>query len=115
MSIKGKVSQSELQDHYATHQVYCLMSQCESFGIPAVEAQAYGTPVVGSTSCAMPEIGGDGGVYTDPLNIKGTAGLLEKCLTNREYWANLSARALINVERYHWSECTKPLIACLLR
>ncbi|MCA9079368.1 MAG: glycosyltransferase, partial [Planctomycetaceae bacterium] len=52
VEITGQVSRDELYAHYAQAQVFCLMSRCESFGIPAVEAQAFGTPVVGSSVCA---------------------------------------------------------------
>jgi glycosyltransferase involved in cell wall biosynthesis len=114
VSILGKVSTEDLQLNYATHQVYCLMSQCESFGIPAVEAQAFGTPVIGATGCAMPEIGGHGGKFCPPHDVKQTSSLLEECLTNKVVWNNLSNNSLANTERFHWDECSKPLIACLL-
>ena len=42
----GFVSREELDCLYAESQVFCLMSRCESFGIPAIEAQLFGTPVV---------------------------------------------------------------------
>lgn len=62
VTICGRVSFDELIRSYATSRVFCLMSWCESFGFPAVEAQAFGTPVVCSNRCAMPEIDGNGGL-----------------------------------------------------
>jgi glycosyltransferase involved in cell wall biosynthesis len=108
--ITGKVSVAELHEHYASAQVFCLMSQCESFGIPAVEAQAFGTPVVGSDSCAMAEIGGAGGLFGPPGNAANTARLLEVLLTDAFRWKQYSDAAIRNSERYIWSTCSRPLL-----
>ena len=111
----GQVPVTQLMQEYAQARVFCLMSRCESFGIPAVEAQAFGTPVVGSTACAMPEIGGNGGVYGSPDSPAETADLLKPLLTDEQAWRDRSAKALENAERFRWSRCTVPLAEALLR
>lgn len=110
VSITGKVSREELWQNYASAKVFCLMSQCESFGIPAVEAQAFGTPVVGADVCAMPEIGGDGGVFGTPTDEVSTANLLEGMLTDESSWQTYSDSARENVGRFQWSVCSRPLL-----
>ena len=110
VNIAGKVSVESLHHHYATAQVFCLMSQCESFGIPAVEAQAFGTPVVGSNTCAMEEIGGAGGVFGPPGDADLTADLLEPLLTDQNHWQDLSENAVANSQNYIWEECSRPLM-----
>ena len=110
VAITGKVSREELWQNYASAQVFCLMSQCESFGIPAVEAQAFGTPVVGANVCAMPEIGGEGGVFGPPTDSESTADLLESVLTESETWDRLSTAARENVKRFDWDVCSRPLL-----
>ena len=111
VTITGKVSVDKLHDHYASAKVFCLMSQCESFGIPAVEAQAFGTPVVGSSTCAMAEIGGDGGVFCQPGDPQQTADLLEPLLTDHDRWQTLSENAVINSQTYQWELCSRPLMS----
>lgn len=110
VKITGKVPVEELHRHYAQTQVFCLMSQCESFGIPAIEAQAFGTPVVGSSTCAMQEIGGAGGVFCPPCDPDLTADLLEPLLTNQEHWQHLSENAVANSQNYQWEQCSRPLM-----
>lgn len=110
VTVTGKVSVDELHDHYASARVFCLMSQCESFGIPAVEAQAFGTPVVGSSTCAMEEIGGAGGVYGPPGDPSVTADLLQRLLTDQNYWQHLSEHAVMNSQNYQWQQCSAPLL-----
>lgn len=111
VTITGGVSKEELHAEYARASVYCLMSRCESFGIPAVEAQAFGTPVVGSNVCAMEEVCGAGGECTSPDNSQEVARLLKRLLTDENHWQLMSQRAVANAERFHWSECSKPLKA----
>ena len=109
--IKGKVSKEELHQNYAEAKVFCLMSQCESFGIPAAEAQAFGTPVVGSDVCAMPEICGEGGLFGPPRDIDRTAEMLALLLTDQAQWNQFSEASVKNAARYRWEECTKPLLS----
>lgn len=110
VTIVGEVTVEQLHSEYASARVFALMSRCESFGIPAVEAQAFGTPVVGATGCAMPEIGGDGGVFGPPGDPHVAANLLAPLLTNSADWEMLSQRALVNVQRFRWEQCSQPLL-----
>ena len=95
---------------YAESQVFCLMSRCESFGIPAIEAQLFGTPVVCSTACAVPEICGEGGLFCDPDDIDGIAEALNSLLEDSDVWRARSELALRNADRFHWQACSKPLV-----
>lgn len=109
VTITGQVSREQLHREYAEATVFCLMSRCESFGIPAVEAQAFGTPVVGSDVCAMPEICGDGGRFAPAGDALATTDLLEPLLTNPTHWNTLSQAAVSNADRFRWSLCSAPL------
>ena len=110
VTITGGVSRVELYRHYSEAWVYCLMSQCESFGIPAVEAQIFGTPVVGSSTCATPEVCGDGGVYGSPRDVAHTADMLGAMLDDKNRWETFSERARENAARYRWDLCSRPLL-----
>ena len=111
VTITGKVSVAELHEHYATARVFSLMSRCESFGIPAVEAQAFGTPVVGSNTTAMAEIGGKGGVFGIPGDPVVAADLMEPLLTDDRIWSAFSMAAIMNSQRFRWKQCSAPLMA----
>ena len=111
VEITGMVSVDDLRAAYATAKAFCLMSRCESFGIPAVEAQAFGTPVVGSDICAMPEVCGAGGVFGPPGDVETTANRLQRLLTDADHWSQLSRAARENAAKYRWSECSRPLLS----
>ena len=106
----GFVSRAELDRFYAESQVFCLMSRCESFGIPAIEAQLFGTPVVSSTAGAIPEICGAGGVFCDPDDVSGIAAALRRLIEDEEEWRRCSDRARQNAARFSWNLCSRPLI-----
>ncbi len=96
----GHVPRATLLACYAESAVFCLMSRCESFGIPAVEAQAFGTPVVGSDAGAIPEVCGRGGVYCAPDDISSIAAALRRLLVDNEEWQHRSDAARENAAGY---------------
>jgi glycosyltransferase involved in cell wall biosynthesis len=108
--LRGHVSRDELHRLYAESRVFSLMSRCESFGIPAVEAQAFGTPVVSSNCCGIPEVCGGGGVYPEPGDEKGVAAGLERFLQDEDLWAEYSAKARANASRYRWEVCSQGML-----
>ena len=107
---EGLVSREELMAHYSKASVFCLMSWCESFGIPSVEAQAFGTPVVSSNCCAIPEVCGPGGLYAEPGDAADTAEKLAQVLGDRSAWERLSTAAAANADKYTPDRTSRPLM-----
>ncbi len=105
----GFVSRDDLDRLYAESQAFCLMSKCESFGIPAIEAQLFGTPVISSNVCAIPEICGPGGRYRDPDDVAGVTDTLDELLANPALWQQVSQQARENAQRFVWEKVTRPL------
>ena len=110
VEFRGHVRRRDLYCSYAESKVFCLMSRCESFGIPAVEAQAFGTPVITSNCCAMPEIGGAGGVYPLPGDAREVAAQMFRLLSDDDAWTELSELALANARRFRWDRCSMPFL-----
>lgn len=108
--ILGRVPREALHRLYARARVFCLLSRCESFGIPALEAQAFGTPGVLTSPGAMPEVCGAGCVPVSADDPLATAAVLGRLLSDDGHWSNLSEAARTNAERFHWSECSRPLM-----
>ena len=111
VTITGKVTKEELHRHYAEARVFALMSECESFGIPAAEAQAFGTPAIVSNNCAMPEVCGDGGVYGDADDCEWAAAAISRLIVDNDAWQASSAAATSNSMKYTWQRCSKPLMS----
>lgn len=108
VQILGKVSDDELHRLYATSRVYALMSSCESFGIPAAEAMAFGTPVISTTCCAIAEVCEGAGAFGPLADAKWTADAIQRALTDQEQWDVWSTNARRNASRLTWKHCTEP-------
>jgi glycosyltransferase involved in cell wall biosynthesis len=115
VSILGHVTREKLMELYASSAVFCLMSQCESFGIPSAEAQAFATPVVTSDCCAMPEVCGEGGLVAPPGDVDQVADALHRLLSDRSVWNKASLAALENSQRFDWDEQAGILFGLLER
>ncbi len=110
VTITGKVTQRELHQYYAQARVFCLMSHCESYGIPAAEALAFGTPVVASSACAIPEICAGAGLFGPAGDAVWTAQALTRMLTDESAWSLASANARHNADRLRWETTARPLL-----
>lgn len=58
--LTGRIPPAHLLDWYTALDLYSSCSLGEGFGIPIVEAQACGTPVVVTDASSMPEVAGSG-------------------------------------------------------
>jgi glycosyltransferase involved in cell wall biosynthesis len=89
-------------------------SHYEGFGLPALEAMAVGTPVLGSTAAAVQEITGDAALHADPANH---ADLVEKirALTEDAVRTRLAARGEQRVRAFSWHVCAERTLAVYRR
>lgn len=59
-------SDEQMRQLYSSFDVLSMCSMAEGFGIPIIEAQACGTPVITTNFSAMPEVVGEGGILVEP-------------------------------------------------
>ncbi len=110
VEILGRVSDEELHRQYAFNQVYALPSHCESYGIPAAEAMAFGTPVVSTTCCAISEICAPAGLFGPAGSAEWTADALQTLLTDNNQWSRFSDAARNRAASLSWDQCFRPLL-----
>lgn len=84
---------AQMYDKYRETDILVFASTYEGFGMPIIEAQATGVPVVTSNISSMPEVGGENSaIFADPydvgsireavLNIMQDSGLREGLIQN---------------------------------
>ncbi|HYD82666.1 MAG TPA: glycosyltransferase family 1 protein, partial [Opitutus sp.] len=72
----GHVSEDELVAVWRAAGALVYPSLHEGFGIPLLEAMAFGCPIIASNTTSMPEVGGDACEYVDPRDARSIAEAL---------------------------------------
>ena len=86
-----------------------MPSLWEGFGLPALEAMACGTPVIGSLSGAMPEVLGDLGILINPLDINQLADAIIQIIRNNEITRKMIINGPIRASEFDWTKSIKDL------
>lgn len=100
----GFVSDSDLAVLYRHAVAYLFPSFAEGFGLPALEAMHYGTPVVAARASSLPEILGDAAFYFDPRDISGIIDALHLLLRDPEKRRELIRRGYERKQRFSWEK-----------
>lgn len=106
----GRVNDQELIKSYQKASLFIFPSFYEGFGIPPLEAQACGCPVIASDKASMPEVLADSVLYFDPAS---TAELSEKIrffYNNSEQKDKLANLGLQNIRRFDWDDSSRKLM-----
>lgn len=98
---------NELELLYQSAQVLLYPSLYEGFGIPILDAFACSCPVITSSISSMPEVGGDGAIYVDPLSVGDIKKKLEKVLSDEQLRKEMIYKGLIQVKKFSWEKCAK--------
>jgi glycosyltransferase involved in cell wall biosynthesis len=75
----------------------------EQFGRVIIEAHACGVPVIGSSSGAIPEVVGDGGIIFPETNVVNLTGAIKKLMNNPQLRSVMGETGLAAVkQRFTW-------------
>lgn len=99
---------------YAGAKVFLFPTLYEGFGLPIVEAQACGTPVVTSNITSNAEIAGNGAVVVDPRNIQAIAAELFALLTDENLVVQKVTAGFENLKRFSWQKTAQETLSKLL-
>jgi glycosyltransferase involved in cell wall biosynthesis len=90
----------QLRELYVQADIVTFVSLFEGFGMPILEAQATGRPVLTSNCSSMPEVAGEGALFVDPSNIKEIRQGILKLIKDEKLRDSLIAKGLENCKRF---------------
>jgi len=107
------VPDEKLPALYSNAKALVFPSLFEGFGLPILEAQACGCPVITSNLSSMPEIGGGGAVYVNPTSLEDIIRGMER-IKNKELRIKLINKGFENIKRFSWEKCARETLAVLM-
>ena len=107
----GRVSEPDLAGLYAAALATAYVPFFEGFGLPVVEAQASGCPVLTSSVSSLPEVSGGpaSALLCDPAQPAAIAQGLLQLSQDADLRARLQAAGLANAARFSWARSAEVL------
>ena len=96
-----QTNSEELQTIYQMAEIMVYTSFFEGFGLPVLEAQASGCPVITSNISSLPEAGGDAALYVDPANSRQIGAAIRELLTDTKLKSELIQKGLVNSLKFN--------------
>jgi glycosyltransferase involved in cell wall biosynthesis len=97
---RGRVDDAGLKAAYREADIVVFASEYEGFGLPILEAQAVGRPLVTSDRSPMREVAGEGALLVDPTSVPAIRAAIFRIVAEPELRAHLIAAGRANVARY---------------
>lgn len=94
------ISEDEMLEEYRQADIVCFASLYEGFGMPILEAQATGRPVITSNRYSMPEVAGDGALLVDPESPESIREGLMTLIQSSQLREHLRRKGLENIRRF---------------
>lgn len=101
------LSQDALLQAYASSDLLLFASTLEGFGMPILEAQAVGRPVVTSNCSSMPEVAGPAACLVDPLDVASIREGVLRVIRDAAYREELLRLGKENVKRFGAEEVAR--------
>jgi alpha-1,3-rhamnosyl/mannosyltransferase len=111
----GEVDDQRLAALYAGAAIFAFPSRYEGFGLPVLEAMAYGVPVVLSDAASLPEAAGDAALYFSAGDAQACAARLAQLLDDPQLAASLRERGRVRAAAMSWDRCADATLEILER
>ena len=97
---KWGLTDEQMLHRYEEADIITLASTYEGFGMPILEGQAVGRPVITASVFSMPEVAGDAAVMVDPYNVGSIREGLLKIINDDAFRDELVRKGRENIKRF---------------
>ena len=106
------LSNNNVFKKYVESDLLLFPSLYEGFGMPILEAQTVGRPVITSNLDPMNYVGGNGALYVDPFNTKSIKNGVIKLISNKILRDKLIKSGFKNIKRFNKNKVLKKHLDC---
>ncbi len=109
----GYVCDNDLASLYSGASALVYPSLYEGFGLPIIEAQACGCPVITSKTSSMPEAAGKGAILVNPKSTKEIFQSIKTVLVDLNIKKELIERGKQNIKRFSWLKTAQTVLGTI--
>ena len=102
IQVTGYVTNAALQTLYRRASIFAFPSLDEGFGIPVIEAMAWGIPVITSDRSALAEISGDAALHVNPNSTEELTQALQTLMDQPGLCRQLVSSGLERSRQFTW-------------
>lgn len=99
-TIYSNISNEAVKNLYSKCDLVYFASFSEGFGLPILEAQAIGRPVITSDISPMKEVAGAGAILVNPSSVQEIHKAIQSLLNNKELYAHYVENGQFNLQKY---------------
>jgi glycosyltransferase involved in cell wall biosynthesis len=100
----GYINEAVKQPLLANAFVFLYPSFYEGFGLPVLEAMAWGVPVITANVSSLPEIAGDAALLIDPHQWQEIAEAMRRLLTEPSLYDRLAKKSREQAKTFSWQK-----------
>jgi len=95
------LTDDEMKSQYQQADIIVLPSTYEGFGMPILEAQTVGRPVLTANLSSMPEVAGNAACLIDPYQVDEIRAGIARIISDESYRNDLVQKGFENIKRYN--------------
>jgi glycosyltransferase involved in cell wall biosynthesis len=106
----GYLNHNEIASYYQHSRLFLYPGIRESFGIPLLEAMAFGAPVLAGDIPALKEVGGEAALYVRPDSIEAIEGSILDYESDPRISEQMVKNGYQRLKSFNWSKSANELI-----
>ena len=98
---------------YSGSWLFVFPSLYEGFGLPLLEAMAWGVPIVASDASSIPEVMGDAALLVPPTQPEAFAEAILRVRSDKDLRRTMIEKGLGRAACFRWDKAARQLLECM--